>query len=49
MKVESVTNLVFTHLSSTYTEGVLIEFTAEKVGTSASTSKQFRTFTVLDG
>ncbi len=45
----TVTNLMFTHLSNTNTEGVLIEFTAKKTGGNATITKEFRTFTVLDG
>jgi len=45
----TVTNLVFTYLENPQTQGVLIEFTVEKAGAYASTTKQFRTFTVLDG
>ena len=44
----TVSNLVFTHVVGTETEAVRVEMTTEKVIRTATTSKQFRTFVVLD-
>jgi len=45
----TINNLVFTQYTTPNSEGVLIEFTVEKTGGGTTLSKQFRTFTVLDG
>lgn len=43
-----VSNLVFTRMSNPNTEGVLVELTAEKNSHGATTTKNYRTFVVLD-
>ncbi|HCC04764.1 TPA: hypothetical protein DEP58_00480 [Patescibacteria group bacterium] len=43
-----VSNLVFTHMSNPTSDGVLVELTAEKNSRGATTTKNYRTFVVLD-
>ena len=45
----TISNITFTHTIGTNTEGVLIELTAEKDVQGITSSRQFRTFVVLDG
>ena len=44
----TISNLTFTHFTSTETEAVRVELTVEKNLRSTTISKQFRTFVVLD-
>ena len=44
----TISDFKFTHIDGINTEGVFVEITAEKSIRGATTTKQFRTFVVLD-